>query len=409
MKDSEYDSFMKKRKKYYSDFEEGIEKINGLSKEARYWNNKANKIENTLVNSKLIYKEIALEFRNLTILNDRDMSFLFFCVALQCVRCFFQPKVNASFEKIDKEKRHNATQDGNKELSKSKKKAEQAENEGYRKSRQYPDKKKIFLLAVPYDAMEGTKHVVIPGVTTYGKNLYGGNHHSATYGHDPILGYLFGTINILTRTITFRTPIPLTNPVHLHRGSYRQQYVTNNVIDFSKLMSMLVETISQDKTRVIAAIIRQTIHMQSDKYTKDGLPIPFISPEKAQYLLRRGWNSNELERFTKFIGNNFQTIQTQVVLCNTINIIIETLYRLINYEEFESKENVMIFKSKKIIDYSNIIVSTSNIIYSLITKDISNVDFGGLAVTIFRIATDISIIEQIKNEYINEMFEERIE
>ncbi len=60
----------------------------------------------------------------------------------------------------------------------------------------------MFLYPVPYDAMEGTRRIVIPGVSTDEKNLYGGNHHSATMGHDPILGYLFGTMNIMTRTIT---------------------------------------------------------------------------------------------------------------------------------------------------------------------------------------------------------------
>ena len=35
--------------------------------------------------------------------------------------------------------------------------------------------------------------------------LYGQNHHAYTLGHDPIFGWIFGTINIMTRSMTLKT------------------------------------------------------------------------------------------------------------------------------------------------------------------------------------------------------------
>ena len=59
---------------------------------------------------------------------------------------------------------------------------------------------------VPYDAMHakpGTIPININNINGYGKELTGMNHHVATLGHDPVLGLLFGTMNIMTRTITY--------------------------------------------------------------------------------------------------------------------------------------------------------------------------------------------------------------
>ena len=90
------------------------------------------------------------------------MSFLFFAVALQCTRILLQPKVKMQFEKIASADRHDAGKDGNEEFRLGKKRAKTYADSI--KSEKYPDKETMFLLPVPYDAMEGTENIVISGV-----------------------------------------------------------------------------------------------------------------------------------------------------------------------------------------------------------------------------------------------------
>lgn len=362
--------------------------------------NEMHRVKSIASNAGEIIDNLDAEFENMTKLSSRDVEFLFFATALQCCRWILQPKINPHFSKVSKEERHDSGRDGYLEFKKGKEIAGKNMEENV-KSRKYPDKVRMFEIAVPYDAMAGTEHVFIPGVSEVGKNINGLNHHAATLGHDPILGYFFGTINILTRTITFKDPLLSTNIVHLHRGSNRDQYVGQE-IGFSGALERTIETAREDISRIPAAVVRQALHMQSDKYTKAGLPIPFISANKAQSLLEQGWNSYEMERLAKFLMGNTGIVGIQAMLSILINLIIETIYMV----EFGSSEeqSLVLVKNKKIIMYSNSIASGSNILYTLLEKDLSKLDLGGIAVTLYRLINDRKLIKQIKQEFLEQQF-----
>ena len=223
-------------------------------------------------------------------------------------------------------------------------------------------------------------------------------------GHDPVLGYFFGTMNILTSTITFKTITLDSNIVRHVRGLPKEQYVDIS-IGFPNVISKSIESISEDPNRLKAAVVRQFLHMQSDKFTKTGLPIPFVSASTAQELLEQGWNSYELERLLKHLANNFVTIGMQSALCILINAIIEILYKLANTTDRDAIREV---KSRKIVDYSNVIASCSNIVYSMVTQDLSKLDIGGFIVTVYRICTDSKIIEQIRDEFVYGSYEQQL-
>ena len=66
-------------------------------------------------------------------------------------------------------------------------------------------------------------------------------------------------------------------------------------------MSILHECIlstEEDYKRIAAAVVRESVHLASDRYCVEGLPIPIlstISPERAQELIGQGWNSLEFK------------------------------------------------------------------------------------------------------------------
>lgn len=79
----------------------------------------------------------------------------------------------------------------------------------------------------------------------------------------------------------------------------------------------------------------------------------------------------------------------------------------------EKERKLYEIKTREILLYSNVISSTSNIIYSYITQNIKSLDIGGLGVTISRIVSDINFINSIKREFLNtklsEKYQEEIE
>ena len=57
-------------------------------------------------------------------------------------------------------------------------------------------------------------------------------------------------------------------------------------------------------------------------------------------------------------------------------------------------------RARKILLYSNCIASVSNVIATVITKDLRKLDVGGLIVTVIRLFSDIRFITRVKEEFI---------
>ena len=69
------------------------------------------------------------------------------------------------------------------------------ENHGHRESiKNYKSWEQIVFSSAPYDTAVGS--------AAFGENLEGGYHRYKTLGHDPILGWIFGTANFITDTCT---------------------------------------------------------------------------------------------------------------------------------------------------------------------------------------------------------------
>ena len=387
--------------------------------------------------NKILIDKIDEGFLKKIKLTKGDLPFLFLAIGLQITRYFLMPLLDFNYSKISKEERleanevkHEGILTGYKsgqryekpEINKYKKKHENKyknEEIEYKNkksgngSNQYISWLEILFHAVPYDAMEGSEYILIKskslmGKTTFlsplGKQLNGKNHHTATLGHDPVLGWIFGTMNIMSSMITFCDfqTYPVTQEVELDRWKQSINYWQPSNI--GEMLLYCLESFKEDCNRLPAAVARQAIHMQSDKYTKDGLPIPLLSPDKAQKLINKGWNSNEAQRIVKKTIRNAGVIGLQLSVSEFINAIIESIYLFINFENIKIHQE----KIKKILALSSIIAESSNVGIVVATRNISKLDIGGLLNTVHQIVFDARTRLEIEMDYIKSEFDKVI-
>ena len=321
-------------------------------------------IENSYQHYSNLKRNYELEFENKTKLNELDIKILFLGVFLQIARQFFIS--NNSF-------RFKSATDGDKIPDTIAKKI--SSNLGHERYI------KILTGSVPYDAVNYLDKENFSSM--YGSHgISGTNHRYTTLGHDPILGWIFGTMNIMTETLTKN---------NLLLESYT---VKNNKIDapisIVNIFENTFKEIEQDYLILGVSIVKQALHFSSDCFTKMGLPIPMIntfSPKLTKELLSNKYNID------------FYSVSRGILFSNIINYIIGVIHQLYCNDSINQK--LYDVKTKKVILYSNMIASTSNVIYTAITKDFRKLDVGGFIVTLFNLYKSQKFIREIKEEYFN--------
>jgi hypothetical protein len=168
---------------------------------------------------------------------------------------------------------------------------------------------------------------------------------------------------------------------------------------------MFEKTYTRIKTEPIAfaaAIIKQALHYESDVYSTAGLPIPgassLVSPEFSQKLANYGLD----------LGN-IMTVGKQVTGAVFINTLIAMIHRLFYDENICESEKLYEVKTRKILSYSNALATTSNVIYTGITKDFTKLDIGGMIVTVYRLINDYKFIRDVKEEFVFGGFDKLIQ
>lgn len=140
--------------------------------------------------------EINKQFsRKTSIINKTDLSFLAIATALQVAKSLVFPYVAEKFD-------YGKSFDPADRLDHNDKSIEKAHRDANDKFRDKHLEKhgtghwiNILYQTVPYDITRGSADL--------GINMGGKYHRMYTLGHDPILGWVFGTANILTDCITF--------------------------------------------------------------------------------------------------------------------------------------------------------------------------------------------------------------
>ncbi len=258
---------------------------------------------------------------------------------------------------------------------------------------------------VPYDATRyETENVGL---------FKGANHRFATLGHDPVLGLVFGTSNIMTNSITcvkdtnvfgIGARIPATYSV-----SYDAFGKNPQIGAPAGTVEMLVAAgrrVVSEPDAAAAALIKQLIHIGTDLYTPCGIQIPF-----ANLIL----DKTHTEALTKYVSTgDVLKVGAQAGMAALINWLIAALHGCsLIFKDDGSDYCTKMFqaRTKKIILLSDTIATSSSVIRALIKENPKCLDLGGAAILIYRLFSDVRFIAKLKEEYVqselNKIYDER--
>ncbi len=321
-----------------------------------------------------VLNKIDRDFQEKTKLNGWEIVLLFTCVGLQCVRQYLLTNEVGRF---------NDTIGENGRVGKrSNQKGDEFVERIYDNSVGLvapPDWKDVLFQSVPYDA-------IATGPLISDTGLSGTTHRYRTLGHDPVLGWIFGTANIMTNSLTKHNFV-----------TYRVEnmvIVGHYPLGVAGMLAHAAKYATSDPKLLLASIARQMMHYGSDMFTKQGLPVPLISTlnnDLAKDMLSK-WH---IDTYSILRGTGLAAL---------INKLIFFVHQFFYDENKHGSRELFEVKTRKILSYSNLIATGSNIIVSVVARDGKLLDVGGLIVTILRLVSDYKFINKIKQEFLEKEF-----
>lgn len=172
------------------------------------------------------------------------------------------------------------------------------------------------------------------------------------------------------------------------------------------MFQKVFERIKDEPSAFVVALIKQIIHIGSDLYTPCGIQIPV-----ANLIL----SNEEAEKLTKFIDTgSIVKAGTSALASTFINFLISAVHTLMYNSESELSREIYNVRTRKIILYSNMIATGSNMLWvgaNVLggnTLSLKQLDIGGLLVILKRLRTDKEYIYQIKREFVLGEFDKKI-
>lgn len=383
-----------------------------LDNDIKFFDSENQRIINRLENFKRFVSNIPQEvdslsdeFRLKTGLRKEDYPFIFLCAGLQSMRQYFLTDFKTRLS--DKDAAENI-----------KGKTKESSARGQRKY--YQSIPRIRLNPVPFDATWGSKEL--------NAGISGNNHRFKCLGHDPILGYFFGTLNIMTGTITALEGISKTQ--NYKDFGIKNYFVKTDVLNYMKAdkeilqfqdklvekagpMSEIVDAVYQrikndPEEGIMAlgiALRKEYLHLKSDKRSTQSLPIPavsLISPDFAKGLSDIGIDFENLE-----------TIGKQAMCSYIINKIVHFLYYFIHESTGGYKDEHKV-RLQSILNVGNAISTISNLAYCLVGSMFNEscfkkFDIGGTFITYRQLTNSADFINFMEREYINKVLTNKVE
>ena len=259
-------------------------------------------MSNTEINESMYeYNAINAQFSAKTsIINKRDLSFLAIATALQVLKTLLFPYVSKKFGYGDSFNPDDRLAHNDKSIEAEHRNANDRFKDHFQERYKPGYWINMLYQTPPYDITSGSKDL--------GINMGGKAHRMYTLGHDPILGWLFGTANILTDCITF-------NSFANHRVSRvdpltakKKMLITAEQVPLTMMFKESYDMCRADKLNLPAAVFAQALHYKSDIFTKMGLPVPLLSSFNESFaskLYDEHYDALCLARDMKIIGASF--------------------------------------------------------------------------------------------------------
>lgn len=354
------------------------------------------RLHSIAINTTNIFTDLDEEFSKRTSLGWQDIKFLFAATALQCIRIY----VINTLTKVQPAGAGNVKESF---LHKIQGKLLGTLNDGVplTPAPYYAPLMQICTArGVPYDAtrFKGVNHGFFKEA----------NHRFATFGHDPIVGLIVGTSNILTNTITCRSkgPLPLPITCHVEYDMDLKNPCIGDVCSTIGALKAAAYRIDNDAVSIVTALIKQIIHIGTDLYTPCGIQIP-----GANLIL----DNRYTEELTKYVSaGDFIKMGVSYQIFNLINMFISSLHMLTCRSINHREKQLHHVKTMKILEYSNIIATGSNVIINAVrayfgnVKALKDIDFAGLIGTIMMLIRNDEIKRKIKREFIFGEYERMI-
>ena len=187
-----------------------------------------------------------------------------------------------------------------------------------------PSRREVLTQSVPYDAIRTG-----PQISDIG--LAGTTHRYRTLGHDLVFGWVFGTANIITNSLTktdFET-------YQVKNMQIVRRYPMGAVAMLKRAASYSIN----NPKLLVASVARQAIHFGSDYFTKQGLPIPFIATV----------DNNLAQRMISEWHIDMWSITREMALTAFINQLIEIIHKLFCKENDEREQKLYEIRTKKLL------------------------------------------------------------
>lgn len=329
------------------------------------------------------------EFEELTGITKKDISFLVFASTLQVARQLISSHLKTRL--TDKE-------------SAQKTPFHSEEHSDRRTRRYYATKTEIANNPVPFDAFRKSETIKNNG----NPKLNGLNHRYTAIGHDPLLGLVFGTANIMTKTITvvqdgftFETYHVGSGVTSNGRGEYNIDMLTNQAdttLMFEHICSRIKTEGKDGWEALVMSLGKEIVHLLSDLRTSKSLPLPIvsaISPDISRVLNLCGIDAISATTFT-----------IDLLVSKMIDTAIAYMHTWCYNTDSDGPIKTYEVRTKKIIYYSNLISLASTTVQTLFraymgdVSAISKFDFGGAVSSWSEVWNTPFIISDIKSEYI---------
>ncbi|QNL96541.1 hypothetical protein [Treponema sp. Marseille-Q4132] len=355
-------------------------------------------------------KNLDEEFELQTKLRGKDIGFLFFATALQCVRQYILTDFKI---RMDDQKAADKTL-GKKKFDPHDLKARKEAGFEVRHHKLYnPTLEEIVLHPVPFDTTKGSKQFE-------DLNPFSGTgklrHRAGAIGHDPILGWIFGTANIATSTLTGwnMQSFHISSKTGTGGGDFLKLHAdTGKVLSYT--FNKLLHENLKGKIIIGTSLVKEGVHLASDVNTKHSLPFPIVStydPKLASGLADYGIDMA-----------NILTVGKQVALASAINMLVVMIHRMTFNAERDGDPKLYEVRTRRVVTYSNVIASASNVLAvgiaagigiaagneELVRRSLRKLDIGGLLVTLYRLINDYKFISDLKQEFILNNFDKMVQ